>query len=184
MRRARCALPAFAARRNVGVIANGVAETKNLPVAGRRVPFQNSIGGKIFGQIQNIARVGVRLAGRGGNFLEQRLGRRRGKRFERLLQGFLFPILQRRMRGGVFDAIGDHGGVAVKIFARVRFRQSDFNVRAAGDFQFRPDIFFRGVLLRHARAAEIPAALDVQTHFEAEAIGFAQRVFIKFTPCG
>jgi len=66
VRRARRALPAFARRRNVGVIADCAAETENLPVAGRRVPFQNSIGGKIFTQVQNVRSVGVLLTGVAG----------------------------------------------------------------------------------------------------------------------
>src|ERR1051325_6433789 len=57
-------------------------------------------------------------------------------------------------------------------------------VCAAADMRLRPYQFLWRVFRCDHRSAKIPAALDIQTHFEAKPVCFAQCVFEQLTPFG
>src|ERR1035437_4539139 len=75
----RVALPAIAARRDVGMVANSAAEPDNPPCASRNVPAQDAVLRELCRQVQHLCCLGVLFPGYGGELLEQRRGVRRGE---------------------------------------------------------------------------------------------------------
>ena len=180
----RVAVPAFTASGDSAMVVERAAEAENLPLARRGFPMQRAVGGEVGGQVEHIGGERVLLAGGGGKFLEQRRGNRRRERFKRTQQGFLRKILNRLAIGWqiCFDATGHYEKIAVKIVARCGLHKLDNEIGSAGHAKFCPRQFFRSVVGSDHRAAEIPAALDVEAHFQTEPAGFVKRVLEQRPP--
>ena len=89
----------------------------------------------------------------------------------------------RRRRSGLRPVRHDKQ-IAIEPVPRRRSWQREGNVRRAGHAGFGPGQFLGGVLGGDNRSTKIPAALDVEAHFQTQTIGFTQRVSVKRAPLG
>ena len=109
----------------------------------------------------------------------------------RMLGGHLRSRRLSRRRPAQADR--QHRDVAVEAADRAWLRQSKIDTARRRRPCFRPGEFLGGMLRSDGRAAQIPAALNVEAQLEAQPIGFWQRVhetaratpaLAKSGPCG
>ncbi len=175
-------LPAVARGRYAGVVADRAAESQDLPIARRHVPAKHAVRIEMRSQIEHKALTRVLLACCGRQFRQQRRGVRR-REMQRTMHGLVLPILERATRLRVHAdraREGHHKQVTVETVAALGFRQPLLEHGRATGLRLRPDELLGGVFGGDHGTAQVPAALDVQAQFEAEPIGLAQRVLVKF----
>ena len=126
------------------------------------------------------------LARFAGQFLEKRCGIRR-REIERFVSSFFLPVLNwPALRGrpghALFQPKAHQPRVAVVIVAALGHRQLLLILRRPAHLRLRPRQFLGRVVSGHHRAAQVPAALYIQAHLQAQAFGFPQSVPVKRAP--
>ena len=181
----RIAIPAIALCRNSTVIVQGVADSKDLPASSGSPPSENAIFAQVLCDVEDTLGSGRSIAGGVGEIVEQFLGAG-GRPGETLGHSFVLPVLQEFASGWIVrlgDGISDDGDIAIQ-FGRV-FWNFEFDLHlAAREDDFAPHQFLGGVFRLDHGATQVPAALDVQTHFESEPMSFVQGELVEFAPLG
>ena len=111
-----------AACRDVAGVVDRVTEAEDLPVARRGLPVERAgCGVKNFCEIKHVGNVRIFFARRGGKFVEERIGLRRGERHQPAQQCFLLAVLDRfpNFSNDRLLLIGDDKKIAVKIVPRL-----------------------------------------------------------------
>src|ERR1051326_2546975 len=80
------------------------------------------------------------------------------------------------------DWIGKDEDITIQLRRMLRLGQCAFNWRGPFNSRGGPNKLLRRVFGFDHGTAKIPTALDVETHFESEAIGFSEGVLVKLAP--
>ena len=187
----RVAFPAVAGGRDAGVVADGAAEPQDLPGACGHLPAQHAVLGSLaVRSTTSAARVSSSPASAGTSSNSGVVSG--AEKCSALCMAFcsqfwigLTRRLGPRSRPALLEPVGHHGN------SRGRSRRGSWAAarpdRASpgrSTMRLGPDQLLGGVLGRDHRAAEIPAALDVQAHLQSQPVGLAQGVLVKLAPLG
>ncbi len=145
------------------VAVQGVADSQNVPLAGRGVPRQASLAVGEFCKIDRAAAL-PDIVGQVFNLTW----------FSDLL----------RARSALRHRAPQHGDIAIEAFGLLRLRQADADMRRPLEDGRGGDEFLGGVLRSHPRAARVPATAQIHAQFDAQAAGLADGMSVEFPPLG